>query len=57
MTIQELAAQPGDLCLRLWFSAPATALRTWIPRLRKVRQYQPRHGKPSYNFMQTWHLS
>lgn len=59
MTIQELAAQPGDLCRRLWFSVPATTLRTWIPRLQKVHQYRPRHGnvKPSHNFMQTWHLS
>lgn len=59
MTIQEIAAQPGNLCRRLWFSTPATTIRTWIPRLQTVRQYRPRHSSVHrpYNFMQTWHLS
>lgn len=59
MTIQELVAQPGDVCRRLWFSAAATAVRTWIPRLQKVRRYQPRHSnaKLSLAVTRTWHLS
>lgn len=56
---QELALRFGDFCRYLWL-APS-ALQSWVPKLRGVHRYKPRHSlhqrmtvPPS--FMRTWHL-
>lgn len=56
---QDLSLRFGDFCRYMWL-APS-ALRTWLPTLRGVRRYQPRHSlqmrlvQPP-DFMRAWYL-